>query len=197
MLYWFLPLLFFSRSLFLTPWTAACQADLAFTISWSLLKLMSIESVMPSKHLIFCHPLLLPSMFPSIRVFFSISQLFTSGGKRIWALVLASVLPMNIQDWFPLGLTGLISLQSKGILRVLSNTTVQRHQFFSIQPSLWSNSHIHTWLLEKPQLWLDGPLLAKLMSLLFNMLSRFVTAFLPGSKCLLISWLQWFWSPRK
>ena len=72
-----------SVQLFATPWTAACKSSLSFSISLSLLKLMSIESVMPSKHLIFCHPLLLPSMFPSIRVFFSISQLFTSGGKRI------------------------------------------------------------------------------------------------------------------
>ena len=83
-----------------------------------------------------------------------------------------------------------MALQSKGLSRVFSNTTVQKHQFFSAQPSLWSNSHIHTWLLEKPQLWLDGPLLAKLMSLLFNMLSRLVVAFLLRSKCLLISWLQ-------
>ena len=78
------------------------------------------------------------------------SQFFTSGGRSIGASALASVLPMNIQDWFPLGLTGLISLQSKGLLRVFSNTTVQNHQFFSPQLSLWSNSHIHTWPLEKP-----------------------------------------------
>ena len=69
-----------------------------------------------------------------------------------------SVLPMNIQDWFPLGLTGLISLQSKGLSRVFTNTAVQKHQFFGAQPSLWSNSHIHTWLLEKLQLWLYRPL---------------------------------------
>ena len=72
-----------------------------------------------------------------------------------------SVLPMNIQDWFPLGWTGWISLLSKGLSRVFSNTTVQKHQFFGTQFSLWSNSHIHIWLLEKPQLWQDGPLLAK------------------------------------
>ena len=72
-----------------------------------------------------------------------------------------SVLPMNIQDWFPLGWTGWISLQSKGLSRVFSNTIVQKHWFFSTQLSLWSNSHIHTWLLEKPQPWLDTPLLAK------------------------------------
>ena len=81
---------------------------------------------------------------------FPVSQLFISGGQSIGASASASVLPMNIQDWFPLGLNGLIFLQSKGLSRVFSNTTVQKHQFFSIQPSLWSNSHIHTWLLEKP-----------------------------------------------
>ena len=108
----------------------------------------SIESVMPSKHLILCCPfLLLPSLLPSIRVF-SMSQLFVSGGQSIAAS--ASVLPMHIQDWFPLGLTGWISLQSKGLSRVFSNTIVQKHQFFGDHPSLWSNSHICTWLLEKP-----------------------------------------------
>ena len=95
-----------------TPQNAAHQASLSFTISWSLLKFMSIESVMPSDHLILCHPLLLPSIFPSIRVF-SVSQLFPSGGQSIGASASASVLPVNIQGWFPLGLTGLISLQFK------------------------------------------------------------------------------------
>ena len=99
--------------LFVTPLTAACQAPLSFTISWSLLKLMAIESVMPSNHLILCHPLLLlPSIFPSIRSF-SVSWLFASGGQSIGSSASASVLPVNIQDWFPLGWTGLISLQSK------------------------------------------------------------------------------------
>ena len=87
------------------------------------------------------------------------SHLFASGGQRTGAL--ASVLPMTIQGWFPLGWTGWISLLSKGLSRIFSNTTVQKHQFFGTQLSLWSNSHIHTWLLEKPQLWLDGPLSAK------------------------------------
>ena len=127
--------------LFVTPWTAACQASLSFTISWSLLKLMSIESMMPSKHLIlWCPLLLLPSIFPSIRVF-SMS-LFTSSGQSIGASAPASVLPVNNQGWFPLGLTGLI-LQSKGLSRVFSNTTVRKHQFFGAQPSLWSNSHLY------------------------------------------------------
>ena len=135
--------------LFVTTWTAACQASLSITNFQSLLKLMSIELVMPSNHLI-CGPLLLlPSIFPSIRVL-QMNQLFTSGGQSIGVSAWASVLPMNIQDWFPLGLTGLISLQSKGLSRVFSNTTVQKRQFFSAQPSLWSNFHIHTSLLENP-----------------------------------------------
>ena len=93
--------------LFATPWTAAHQPSLSFTISQSWLKFMSIESVMPSNHLILCHPLLLlPSIFPSIRFFFPMSQLFASGGQSIGASASASVLPMNIQGWFPLGLTG-------------------------------------------------------------------------------------------
>ena len=122
--------------------------SLSFTISRSLLKLISIQAMMPSNHLILCCPLLLlPSIFPSIRVFSNEFQLFTSGGQSIGTS--ASVLPVNIQDLFPLELTGLISLQSKGLSRVF-NTTVQKHLFFSAQPSLWSNSHIHTWLLEKP-----------------------------------------------
>ena len=81
---------------------------------------------------------------------FPMNWLFTSGGQRIGASASASVLPTNIQDWFPLGWTGLISLLSKGLSRVFSNTTVQKHQFFGAQLSLLSNSHIHTWLLEKP-----------------------------------------------
>ena len=92
---------------------------------------------------------------------FQMSQFFVSGGQSIGVSASASVLPMNIQDWFPLGLTDLISLQSKGLSRVFSNTTVQKHQFFSAQLSLWSNSHIYTWLLEKTLLCLDEPLLAK------------------------------------
>ena len=81
---------------------------------------------------------------------FPMSQFFASGGQSIGVSASASVLPMNIQDRFPLGWTGLISFKSKGLSRVFSNTTVQKHQFFSAQLSLWSNSHICTWLLEKP-----------------------------------------------
>ena len=135
--------------LFVTPWTAAHQASLSITNSQSLLKLMCIESVMPSNRLIFCHPLLLPSIFPSIRVF-SNESVLRIRWPNIGVSASASVLPMNIQGWFPLGWTGWISLQSKGLSRVFFNTTVQKHQFFGTQLSLWSNSHIHTWLLEKP-----------------------------------------------
>ena len=136
--------------LFATPGTAALQASLSFTISQSLLKLTSIESMMPSNHLILCHPFSsCPQSFPVSRSF-PTNQLFASGGQSIGVSALASALPVNIPDWFPLRLTSLISLQSKGRSRVFSNTTVQKHQFFSIQLSLWSNSHIHTWLLEKP-----------------------------------------------
>ena len=126
--------------LFVTPWTAAQQASLSITNSQSLFKLMAIESVMPSNHLILCHPLfLLPSIFPSIRVFSN--EFFASGSQSIGASTSASVLPMNIQDWFPFRWTGWIFLQSKGLSRVFSNTIVQKHQFFGTQLSLWSNSH--------------------------------------------------------
>ena len=101
-----------------------------------------------------------PQSFPASGSF-PMSQVFASGGQSIGASVSGSVLSMNIKDWFPLGLTGLISLLSKGHSGVFSSTTVQKHRFFSAQPSLWSNSQIHTWLLEKPWLWLHGPLLAK------------------------------------
>ena len=133
--------------LFATPWIVAHQTSLSFSIAQSLLKIIFIESVMPSNHLILYHPLLLlPSNFPSIRVF-SKTWLFTSGGQNIGASASASVLPMNFQDWYLLGLNPLISLLSKGLSIVFSSTTVQKHQFFSAQPSLWYNSHIHTRLL--------------------------------------------------
>ena len=125
--------------IFATPWTAARQAFLSITNSQRLLKLMSVKSVMPINHLILCCPLLLLlSIFPSIRVFSNTSHLFASRGQSIRVSALASVFPMNIQDWFPLGLTGWISLQSKGFSRVFCNTTVQKHQFFGVQSSLWS-----------------------------------------------------------
>ena len=147
--------------LFASPWTAVCQASLFISNSWNLLKLMSIELVMPSNDLILCCPLLLlPSIFPGSGPF-PMSQFFMSGGQSIGVSASASVLPIYIQDWSSLGLTGWISLQSKGLSRVFSNTTVQKHQFCTTQLSLWSNSHIHTWLLEKPQPWPDGPMFAK------------------------------------
>ena len=111
---------------------------------------LSIKSVMPSNLLILCRPLLLHlQSFPAPGSF-QISQFFASSDQSIRASASASVLPMNIQDWFPLGWTGWISLLSKGLSRVFSSTTVQKHQFFSTQLSLQSNSRIHTWLLEKP-----------------------------------------------
>ena len=113
------------------PWPAAHQASLSFTISQSLLKFISTESVMPSNHLTLCHPLLLlPSIFPSFRVFSSESAVCIRWRKN-GALALAWVLPMNIQGWFLLGLTGLISLLSKGLSRVFSSTTAWKHQFFN------------------------------------------------------------------
>ena len=113
------------------PMDCSTPGFLVHTNSWSLLKLMSIESVIPSNHLTLCRPLLLwPSVIPSISVF------FTSGGQSIGVSSSASVLPMNIQDWSPLKWTGWISLESKGLSRVFSNATVQKHQFFSTQLSL-------------------------------------------------------------
>ena len=119
--------------LFATPWTAACQASLFFTNFQSLLKFMSIESVMPSNHLVLCHPLfLLPSIFPTIRAFFLMSQLFAWGGQSTEVSALAPFLPKKSQGWSPSEWTGWISLQTKGLSRVFSNTTVQKHQFFKV-----------------------------------------------------------------
>ena len=106
-----------------------------------------------------------PQSFPASGSF-QMSQLFSSGGQSIGVSASTSVLPVNTQDWSPLEWTGWISVQSKGLSRVFSNTTVQKHQFFGTQPSSQSNSHIHTWPQEKPQPWLDGPLLAKSLLLL-------------------------------
>ena len=127
-----------------TPWTAACQASLSITNSQSLLKFMSIDSVIPGNYLILCHPLLLqPSILPSIRVFTN-ESVFCIRWPKYWSFSFG-ISPSNEYsglisfriDWFDL-------LQSKGLSRVFSNTTVQKHQFFSAQLSLWSNSHIHT-----------------------------------------------------
>ena len=136
--------------LFATSWTAARQASLSITNSWSLLKLMSIESVMPSNHLILCCPLLLlPSVFPRIKVF-SNESVLCIGWPEYYSFSFSIILPMNIHGWFSLGWTGLISLLSKGVSRVFSSIIVRKHQFLVTQPSLWSNSHIHIWPLEKP-----------------------------------------------
>ena len=117
-------------------WIAPHQASLSITNSQSLPKLMSIESVMPSNYLILCRLLLLlPSIFSNIRSF-QMSQLFAWSGQNIGVSATTSALPINTQDWFPLGWTGWISLQSKELSRVFSNTTVQKHQFFGTQPSL-------------------------------------------------------------
>ena len=131
-----------SVRLFATPWIAARQASLSITNSGSW----------------WCHPAISSSVIPFSSCpqslpasgSFPKSQLFAWGGQSIGVSALASVLPKNTQDWFPLEWTGWISLQSKGLSRVFSNTTVQKHQFFSAQPSSQSNSHIHTWPLEKP-----------------------------------------------
>ena len=130
-----------------TPWTGACQASLSISNSQSLLKFICTES--------WCHPTIsfsvipfssCPQSFPASGSL-QMSQLFASGGQSIGVSASASVLPMNTQDWVPLGWTDWIS---KGLSRGFSNTTVQKHQFFCVHLSLWSNSHIQMWLLEKP-----------------------------------------------
>ena len=136
--------------IFATPWTEARQASLSINNFSSLPKLMSIELVTPSSHLILCHHLLLlPSIFPSIRVFSNESAL-PIRWPNYWSFSFKSVLSINTQDWSHLEWTGWMSLQSKGLSRVFSNTTAQKHQFFRAQLSSQSNSHIHTWPLEKP-----------------------------------------------
>ena len=137
--------------LFATPWITARQASLSITNSRSSLRLMSIESVMPSSHLILCRPLLLlpPIPLKSIRVFSNESALRMRWPKY-WSFSFSIIPPKKSQGWSPSEWTGWISLQSKGLSRVLSNTTVPKHQFFGAQPSSQSNSHIHTWPQEKP-----------------------------------------------
>ena len=139
-----------SCPIFATPWSTAHQASLSITNSWSSLRLMSIESVMPSSHLILCRPFSsYPQSLPASESF-PMSQLFASGGQSTGVSALVSFLPKNTQGWSPLEWTGWISLQSKGLSRVFSNTTLQKHQFFGAQLFSQSNSHIHTWPLEKP-----------------------------------------------
>ena len=177
--------------LFATPWTTACQASLSFTISRNLVKLVSIEYVMPSNHLICCFLLLLlPSIFPSIRVFSNESAVCIRWPKY-WSFSFSMSPSNKYPGLISLRLIGLIALLSKGLSRVFSSTAVWKHQFFITLLSLWSNSHICTWLLERSEPWLYRPLPAKWgRSLLFNTLFRFVIAFLPRSNHLLISWFQ-------
>ena len=138
--------------LFATPWTAAHQ--LLCRPLWPEFAQIHVQWVSdvtePSDLLL--PPSLFASVLPRIRIF-PLSPLFASGGWSFGASASAkafTVLPVNIQCWFPLGLTGLITLPSKGLSRVFLSTTVWKHHFFSTQPSLWSRSHSHTWLLEKP-----------------------------------------------
>ena len=132
-----------------------------FSVHHQLLELVQTHVHWVSDAIQPSHPLLSPSaptfnlsqhrgQFCLFLFFFPISQFIASGGQSIGVSASASVLPMNIQDWFPLELTGMISLQSNGLSRVFSNTTVQKHQFFTTHPSLWSKSHIHILVLEKP-----------------------------------------------
>ena len=145
--------------LFVSTWTAVHRAFLFINNSQSLFKLFLSSW--------WCHPTISCSVIPfssclqSFPASFQMSQLFASGGQSIAVSALASVLPMNIQNWFPIRWTDWISLLSKGLSRLFSNTTVQKHQFFGSQLSSQSNSHIHTWPLEKPWPWLDGPFLTK------------------------------------
>ena len=173
-----------------TQWTAAHQASLSITNPLSLLRLMLTESMMPSNHLIHCYTLLfMPSIFPSIQDFSSELAL-SIGLPKYWVSALASVLPMNIQGWFLLRLTGLTSLLPKGLSIIFSSTTFQKHCFFATELSLWSNSHITYMTTGNTIVLTLWTCVDKVMALLFNVLPRFVLSFIPRSKHLLISWLQ-------
>ena len=162
-------------SLFATPWTAAYQALLSSTISHSLLKFMSTESVMPSKHLILCHPLLFHLIFPHIRVF-SNESLFASSGQNIGAAASASVIPMYIQGRFPLGLTGFISLLPRDSQESFSTPQFECINF--LVPSLLYGPVSHLCMTTGKTIALTIWIIVnKLMSLLFNTLSRFFIVF--------------------
>ena len=170
----------------MTPWTAAYQASLFFTISQSLLKLMSFELVMPSNHLILCCPLLLlPSIFPNIRIF-SDELVLHIRWPKYWSFRISpsndySGLISFRTDWFDLAVQGTL----KSILQHHSSkaSILQCSAFFMVQLS-------HLYMTTGKTIALTSDFVSKVMSLLFNMLSRFVIAFLPRSNCLLISWLQ-------
>ena len=171
-------------------WIASYQASLSFIISWSLPKLMSIESVMSSNHLILCHPLLLPPVFPSIRIFSNESSL-ESGGQSVGISASGSVLPMNIQGWFLLQLTGLICLQSKGLSSLLQHhnlkASVLQYPAFFMVFIPWSLYLLYTMTTGKTIGLTRWTFVGKVMFLPINTLSMFVINFLPSSKCLLIS----------
>ena len=183
------------------PWAAARQASLSFTVSQSLSKLMFIESM--------CHPTIFlccpPSPFaldpPQLQGLFQWAGSSHQVAKVLELQLQYSVLPMNIQDWFPLGLTGLISSQSKGLLRVFSNTTVRKHEFLDTQPSLWFSSHNHTWLLEKTTALIMQIFVAKWCPCFLVCCLGLSELFFQGASIFYFHGcshhLQWFWSPRK
>ena len=169
--------------LFVTPWTVTHPRLLCPPLSprvrsnsysstwWCYLTISSFAAPFS-----FC-----PQSFPASGSF-PVSQLFAPDDQSIGASASASALTMNIQYWFPLGLIGLIFLLFTGLSRVFFNTTIQKHQFFDAQPSLWFNSHIHTWLTGKIIALIIQTFVSKVLSLLFNTLSRFVRAFLSRNK---------------
>ena len=194
-------LLLFSHSVVsdsVNPWTAVCLGTHG-------LQYARLPCPSPSPRVFsnscplsrWCHSTISSSIIPFSSCFqsfpasgtFPMNWLFASGGQSIAASASATVFPINIQGWLPLGLTGLIFMLSKGLLRIFSSTTVWKHQFFGTQPSLWSNSHPYM-TTEKIIVFTIQTFVGKVMSLLFNMLSMFAIVFLPRSKCLLISWLQ-------
>ena len=177
--------------LFATPWTVALFSIFSQSLLWEFAQthVYWVSDVMQPFHS------LLPSSPPAInlsqhQVFFPMNWLFESGGQSVWALALALVLPMNIQGWFSLWITGLIFLQSKGLSRVFSSTTIWKNQFIGTQTSLWSNSQ-HPYMTTGKTIALTiWTFVGKVMSLHLNTLPRFVTDSFPRSKHLLISWLQ-------
>ena len=177
--------------LFATPWTAAHQASQSIINSRSLLSLFPLSR--------WCHPTISASVIPlssclqslSASGSFQMSQLFASGGQSIGVSASTSVLPMNTQGWSPSGWTGCISLQSKGLSRVFSNTTVQKHQFLIQYSAFFIVQLSYPYMTIGKAIALTRWIfVGKVMSLLFNMPSRLVITFLPKSNCLLISWLQ-------